>query len=344
LPTNSASSAALPPPSAVRGLLVWHQGALGDLLLAGPAFQALRRRYSRSRLAAVGHPGRWALYAPTLGLDEIYDGGDALWGALYTGDGPLPPALAERLAGVDLALIFTPREDPAFLARMGESDRRAALWAPSFPETGSESVAALQARRLALLGLPYVPAPLRLTLDAAAQAEARALLAGDGPWLAVAPGSGNPLKNWPLSHYFEVSRALAWEFKLSVVWCAGPAEHAWLPYLAGLAAAQGHVLAAGFPLPILAALLSRCRLYLGGDSGLTHLAAAAGAGRVLALFGPTSPAVWAPLGDRVTVLQAPCELAPCAMGRQITCDRARCLEALPAETVYEAARTLLKRG
>ena len=45
-----------------------------------------------------------------------------------------------------------------------------------------------------------------------------------------------------------------------------------------------------------ASLLSRCSLYIGNDSGFSHLAAAAGC-RVLVLFGPTNPVVWGPLGN-----------------------------------------------
>jgi ADP-heptose:LPS heptosyltransferase len=51
-----------------------------------------------------------------------------------------------------------------------------------------------------------------------------------------------------------------------------------------------------------AALLARCRLYVGNDSGLTHLAAAVGA-ETVAVFGPTDPAVWAPRGSRVRVVR-----------------------------------------
>ena len=90
----------------------------------------------------------------------------------------------------------------------------------------------------------------------------------------MAPGSGQVRKNWPLSHFYEVSRALAWQFSLKVVWLAGPAEEAMLPYLEALAQAQGQILLAHHSLARVARVLSRCRLYLGNDSGLTHLAAA----------------------------------------------------------------------
>ena len=51
-------------------MLIWHQGALGDLLLAGPALAALSRHYAGARITALGHPERWGLYARSLPLDE----------------------------------------------------------------------------------------------------------------------------------------------------------------------------------------------------------------------------------------------------------------------------------
>jgi ADP-heptose:LPS heptosyltransferase len=55
---------------------------------------------------------------------------------------------------------------------------------------------------------------------------------------------------------------------------------------------------------VLGALLSRAGAYLGNDSGISHLAAAWGA-PTLSLFGPTDPAVWAPLGPRSRALRSP---------------------------------------
>jgi ADP-heptose:LPS heptosyltransferase len=54
----------------------------------------------------------------------------------------------------------------------------------------------------------------------------------------------------------------------------------------------------------LGALLSRAGLFVGNDSGVSHLAAAYGAPTV-ALFGPTDPTVWSPVGPRVRTLRAP---------------------------------------
>lgn len=57
------------------------------------------------------------------------------------------------------------------------------------------------------------------------------------------------------------------------------------------------------PLPVLAAVLERCRLFLGHDSGISHIAAAVETPCVL-LFGPTDPAIWAPQNAGVKVIAA----------------------------------------
>ncbi len=102
----------------------------------------------------------------------------------------------------------------------------------------------------------------------------------------IHPFSGSRRKNWPLESFREVARRL--ERLLPVDWCAGPEEE-----LAG-ARRFGDLYE-------LACWLAGAALYLGNDSGVTHLAAAAGA-PVVALFGPTDPRTWGPRGAQVRVV------------------------------------------
>ncbi len=334
-------SSALPPPASVHSILIWHQGALGDLLLAGPALLAIRARYPRARLVGLGHPERWGLLSRTLSLAAAWDSSEACWAPLFA-DGPLPPDLKARLASFQLGFVFSPSPNTPVPDRLRQAGIPAVHRIPAFPLNNAESVGAQQARHLAGLGLKVAPESFRLTLPEhnPEKQELPELPARRG-WLAVGPGSGQAAKNWPLSHYYEVSRALAWEHKLGVVWLAGPAEAVWRPYLQALAAAQGHLLLADAPLGQVAAALSRCRLFLGNDSGLTHLAAALNGPAVLALFGPTDPGVWGPPGHRVRILTGSCPEAPCARELLIPCAQPRCLEDLAPERVLAAAGGLL---
>ena len=281
-------------------ILVWHQGALGDLLLAGPTLAAVSRHYLEAGFIGVGHPERWRLLSGTLPLVAVWDGGDVAWAGLFLEQGSFSPKLLGKLAGVELALVFSPRPRPGFLTRLVQGGVGRAVWVPSFPQGGAEAVGAVQAERLQELGIRVGSTPFRLKLPKVSEQDLG--FTPGAQILTIAPGSGGPAKNWPLSHYYEVARALAFDAGLEVVWLTGPAEEQVRPYINGLAAAQGQVVWAGEPLERVASLLSLTRVYVGGDSGITHLAAAAGAARVVALFGPTDPRVWAPPGDQVTVL------------------------------------------
>jgi ADP-heptose:LPS heptosyltransferase len=99
---------------------------------------------------------------------------------------------------------------------------------------------------------------------------------GNSSFIAIQPFSGSAKKNWPLERF----RALASELPLPARFCAGPEEP-----LDGAVKIDD--------LYELACWLATARAFIGNDSGITHLAAAAGTPAVV-LFGPTDPAVWAP--------------------------------------------------
>ncbi|MBM3773577.1 MAG: glycosyltransferase family 9 protein [Acidobacteria bacterium] len=102
----------------------------------------------------------------------------------------------------------------------------------------------------------------------------------------IHPFSGSRRKNWPLERFQELARRLSG--RLPVTWCAGPEE----PLRDAVRIEN---------LYDLAQWLGTARLFIGNDSGIAHLAAAAGT-PVVAVFGPTDPAVWAPRGEPVEVV------------------------------------------
>jgi hypothetical protein len=107
----------------------------------------------------------------------------------------------------------------------------------------------------------------------------------DKGFAIIHPFSGSPRKNWPLDRF----RALADRLPLPVEWSAGPEED--------LKEARRFS-----DLYELACHLAGARVYVGNDSGITHLAAAVGT-PVVAVFGPTDPAVWGPRGRRVQTMR-----------------------------------------
>jgi ADP-heptose:LPS heptosyltransferase len=120
--------------------------------------------------------------------------------------------------------------------------------------------------------------------------------------VVIHPGSGSFAKCWPLEHFIGLARSIQKRFSLAFV--IGPAERErWI-------ARQITQLAEIAPLiesPTLvqlAGILSGAGLYIGNDSGVSHLAAVVGT-RSVVIFGPTDPVRWRPLGDHVSIAHRP---------------------------------------
>ncbi|MGG5888632.1 glycosyltransferase family 9 protein [Falsiroseomonas sp. HC035] len=158
----------------------------------------------------------------------------------------------------------------------------------------------------ALMGLSPPPLPVTWT---APQDEARAaaLLPG-GPWLVVGPTANWAGKVWPADRFVQVTRALVAPdgalagARIAVLGGPGAEERAMAaPVLAAFPEAVD--LVGSLALPEVAAVLRRAALFLGNDSGLMHLAAAAGA-PTIGLFGRSSAAEYGPSGPRAVAVEA----------------------------------------
>jgi heptosyltransferase-2 len=129
------------------------------------------------------------------------------------------------------------------------------------------------------------------------------------PLIAIHPGSGSPRKNWGLEKWIVTARELLnLNPQPELLWVGGEADEERLNAVED-AFGKSVRIARHLPLPHLAAVLARCRLFLGHDSGISHLAAAVGT-RCVLLFGPTDPAIWAPANAHVVVMEAAdCDLS-----------------------------------
>jgi hypothetical protein len=227
--------------------------------------------------------------------------------ALLTGD-----ASPDGLAAPDAVVAFT--RSAELIAGLRKLSPRVVVRDPQ-PAAGVHAAAWLTAA-LGDLDVPDagVPAPLRPT---AAETEAARGWVDRLPpaFVAVHPGSGSPTKRWPAERFADVVAALTPEAPWLLV--RGPADgHSAAP----LRALPGVVQPPPLPPRVLAALLARAALYVGNDSGVSHLAAAAGA-PTLALFGPTDPASWAPVGPRVEFLWARGPMETLAIEEVVTAAR-----------------------
>ncbi|MDR1535353.1 MAG: hypothetical protein LBU64_09695 [Planctomycetota bacterium] len=120
-----------------------------------------------------------------------------------------------------------------------------------------------------------------------------------GPYAVVAPASAyGPVKDWPAAHYRRLIGGLNRDFSLPAILTGGAGQAGAVAELAeGLAAVN---FAGRTPLPLFAGLLAGASLFVGGDSGGAHAAAALGV-PTLVVFGATNPARTRPLGRAVRI-------------------------------------------
>jgi ADP-heptose:LPS heptosyltransferase len=157
--------------------------------------------------------------------------------------------------------------------------------------------------------------------------------------IALAPGSGSLQKNWPASSFRAVAEWWRRRRGGAVMVLLGPVEEETGDYTALW---RGGVRVCGLNLGQLAALLARSDLYLGNDSGVSHLAAAVGVVS-LVLFGPSSVDQWAPRGNNVTVFSQNVECAPCAAPAMKSCPHRRCLTTLGPESIIKELNKLTEK-
>lgn len=241
-------------------------GAIGDFILSLPALECLRCDYLEVWCAA-----------PVVPLAQF---GDRVRGIASTGLDLLsiaetPARLTDELGSFDSIVSWYGANRPEFRAET-ERLKLPCTFFPALPPADGAVHAAdfylAQVRTIAACGSDGIP---RIRCDVEPQ-----------EFAAIQPFSGSAKKNWPLEKF----RALAHEIEreMPVRWYAGPDD----PPLEGARYLTD--------LGELARELAAARLYIGNDSGITHLAAAVGT-PVLAFFGPSDPAVWGPRGAQVRI-------------------------------------------
>jgi len=288
-----------------RSILVIRGGAIGDFLLTLPALRLLREGFPDCRIEIVGYRHICSVAEGRFYADAVRSIEYAPMAGFFNPRSELDPELSAYFAGFGQVISYLFDPDGFFagnLKRCGVKN----LICGDPRISGSGHAACQLARPLESLALFLEDSSAEIFPNAEDAAAAEKLLAGHrAPFVAVHPGSGSSKKNWPLQAWKELLSKLCGT-KATVLVVSGESD---MERVAELKAEFGErlVFLDNLPLPVLGAVLQCCEFFIGHDSGVSHLAAAAGA-ECLLLFGPTDPAVWAPANPDVNVLRAPAGL------------------------------------
>lgn len=157
------------------------------------------------------------------------------------------------------------------------------------------------------------------------------------PVIAVNPFASrdSAFKRWPLERYADLIGMIRQERMGSVVIIWGPGEREEAQRLAAMVG-DGARLACQTDIAQLYALLARSAVYIGGDTGTTHLASAAGV-PVLSLFGPTDFIINRPYSNRSVILRKDLSCSPC---KRKDCRTRECMMAISPDEVFAALRKI----
>ena len=291
-------------------ILVIRGGAIGDFLLTLPAIGLLRDAFPHARLEILGYEHIVSLATSGGYADAARSIEYAAMAGFFNPKAALDPGLSEYFASFQQVVSYLYDPDGFFSGNLRRAGVKNLIEASPKVDVEGDHAARQLARPLERLAL-YLDHDVDARLRPAGEHQRAAddwLRGRDArPLVAIHPGSGGERKNWPRERWEDLGR---WLFSLPdgvrprVLLVGGEADG---ETLAALESAWGKgddlVVTANRPLPELAALLTRCRLFVGHDSGISHLAAAVGVPCVL-LFGPTDPDIWAPPQPYVKVLRA----------------------------------------
>ena len=350
-----------------KNVLIIRLSAIGDVIRTLPAVNAWYKQYPETRFTWLVEPAAAALLQGHPAIDKVlvFERGffQRFWrepGNLVRGLLSLTALVSDlRVAKFDLVVDFHGILKSALFARISGAPERVGFARPDSKEgsvffyTRCFKPAAADLNRveraLALAASIGVetgkPVSYRLPVTALNREQAYAALdrlkelPGNGPVIVLHPGSSRKTayKRWHQNGYVGLVNALVEKLDARIILTWGPGERETVELIAGNVRGPRLVAGATSSLLDLAALFAACDLYIGGDTGPSHLAVAMQI-PVVTIFGPTHPEVNAPYGAPCRIVRQPLPCSPC---RKRSCKTRLCLEAIGWRRVLAAVEDLL---
>jgi len=284
-------------------ILVIRGGAIGDFILTLPTLKALREAYPQAHLEILGYKHIAVLAEHRFYAQAVRSIEYGPLSSFFAKNSELPTDLANHFASFDLVISYLYYPDGIFENNLRRCGVENLIHGPAKVDDRDHAARQL-ARPLKELGLRASDFAPRIYPSTEDRKFAEDFLRGmPRPILAIHPGSGSETKNWPIENWIEFGNVVldSDKFRGSLIIVSGEADQGRSNELETIWRNDRVHFARNLPLPVLAALLGHA-IFVGHDSGISHLAAAVGAKCIL-LFGPTNPEVWAPMNENVEVIR-----------------------------------------
>lgn len=334
-------------PPRVTSMLVIHQGALGDFILALPSLEVLRKTFPRARTVLMGYPRILELVENRFYTEEMLSIDQKGMASFFVRDGVLDPNLSKFFMGFQLIVVFTKEGEGNLIRNLRRASEGRIFHINPFPRWDERiHLADHLLKELSRYGVSQAGGLPKLYLNESDRAWGKAFWTEGGVSpeeragaIIVHPGSGSKKKAWPPDRFLHLVESLPKDLRTKVLVVLGPAEGPEVRRAFEAGNSGACILARGLSLIRLASIMEGCRFFIGNDSGISHLAAALGI-PTIAIFGPTDPKVWAPRGKKVVVVRRGIPCSPCPPERFFQCQHFECIKGIEVEDVLGGIRHL----
>jgi len=331
----------------VQSILVIHQGALGDFILALPALETLRKAFPDAKSVIMGYPRILELVEKRFYAEEILSIDQKGMATFFVREGSLDFTLSQFLKTFDLIAVFGRDGEGTVIGNLRRVCQGRLLPINSFPPWDERvHLTDHLLRQFAQFGLPISEPNPRLHLKDSDREWAKDFWTSKGvdmekrsKVIILHPGSGSKKKVWPLDRFLNLAHTLQEHFDSKILIALGPAEGPDAHKAFGGMESNSFIQAKGLTLLQLASVMEGCWFFIGNDSGISHMAAALGL-PVIAIFGPTDPKVWSPRGEKIFVVRKGVHCSPCSQERFFQCKDFECLKRIEVGEVLEGLKRI----
>ena len=286
----------------MKRILIIRPGAIGDALLTFPVLKALEENNTGTHITLVSNAQVLPLALAFGVAEQVFDFQDIQWIELFSTTGIRTSFMRGLLEQTDLAICWMRDPDGIIEHNLKSSGIKHIIIAPGRPSARERlHIVDYLAHTI---GLPIVGARFIAPSSWGLLNPSSKDTTKTNRFVAIHPGGGAVEKCWPTSRFATVIKRL-WEQNRPVLLLSGPADTErvddLLQQLSPPPILEMFKMLTNAPLLEVASQLQQCMCYLGNDSGITHLAAMLGV-PTIAIFGPTDPAIWRPLGPFVKVI------------------------------------------
>lgn len=331
----------------VPPILVIHQGALGDFILALPGLEAVRKAFPQAKLTIMGYPGILELAGKRFYADEILSVNQRGMASFFVREKSLDPSLSQFFKGFDLAVVFGRDGEGPVVKNLRRVCEGRILHIRSFPPRDERvHLIDLLLKQFAQYGFPASGSIPKLYLKDQDREWAtgfwkskRVTPEERSKVIILHPGSGSKKKVWPLTGFIDLAHAFQDCLGSKILIVVGPAEGQEVERAFEGVRPTAPILAKGLTLLQLASVMEGCRFFVGNDSGISHLAAAVRLPTV-AIFGPTDGKVWSPRGEKTFVVSRGVHCSPCPQEQFSQCENMECLRGIGIEDVFAGMKRI----